>query len=153
MKGVTYMTEGLYPVFDIPTTDLEDEENQISYLPAPMFDFEQGDFIRDPLNRVVMCDGREAYQQWCTKMIGTELGACIAYTDCGISGEDAMAELTREGIQTAYQRTITEALMMHPNTERIYDFEFEWSGDEMAIAFTVEGKDRAIFGINMNVIV
>ena len=39
------MAEKLYPDFPVPIAQQQDPETQ-PYLPAPMFDFETGDFVR-----------------------------------------------------------------------------------------------------------
>ena len=76
----------------------------------------------------------------------------MSYMFHGIDYEDALSEISREAVQSAYERTITEALMSHPCTERIHDFVFEWESDSVAIFFTVKPKFWPSFDISMNVV-
>jgi hypothetical protein len=146
------MADSLYPVFEIPSLVAEDDEAERVFKPAPLFDFDTGDFVRDGANRVVMVDGRDAYIIWVLKALKTQQGACLAYMDAGIDYEDAMSETPREAVQAAFERTITEALMRHPCTERVFDFEFEWDSDSLYMAFTVKPKAWAAFDVGMNVV-
>ena len=131
----------LYPVFDIPETLPDEIEDNEVYRPTPLFDFEVGDFIRDGANRVIMVDGREAYRQWVLKMLNTPYGACRAYPMLGLDHEGAMAEIDRSAVEATFERVITECLLQHPMTERIREFEYSWASDELAVNFTVQGKD------------
>ena len=146
------MAESLYPTFEIPTINPINVDAQQSYRPAPMFDFDTGDFVRDGANRVVICDGYESFKQWCVKVIKTQRGACLSYTGIGIEGEEAANETSRQAVESAYARTITEMLMMHPFTERVRDFEFEWGADELHISFTIQARDFVAFDIDLNVV-
>ena len=146
------MADSLYPTFDVPTVYATDIEAQRAYYPGPVFDFEQGDFVRDENNSVVIGDGFAAFHDWCLKVLNTQFGACTAYPNIGILGEEAGAGLTREAVQTAYERTIIEALKVHPATERVKDFVFTWRADTLAIQCTIEGADWAAFDVTLNVV-
>lgn len=145
------MAEALYPVFEIPSLDAVNNEAEQVFKPAPLFDFELGDFVRDGANRIVMVDGRDAYIVWVLKTLKTQQGACLSYADVGIDYEEALSETPREAVQAAFERTITDALMAHPCTERVYDFEYAWETDSLYIAFTVKPKAWAAFDVGMNV--
>ena len=143
----------LYPVFDI--TGFEDEESAAAeqdFKPAPLFDYEKGDFVRDGENRVVMVDGREAYKNWVRKVISTQVGSCLSYPDFGIDYEGAMQLETPEAVQSELEMTITEALTANPCTERVYDFGFEWDADFVTVSFTVQPKNWAAFDIEQNIV-
>lgn len=141
----------LYPVFELPELYAQDEESKRSYLPAPMFDFTAGDFVRDGANRITRCEGKEAYRQWCEKMLSTQLDACLAYPDCGVDGENALLEERREAAQAALEKTIEEALARHPATRRVKAFHYTWKSDAIVVGFTVESVDWAAFDMNLNV--
>lgn len=80
--------------------------------------------------------------QWCRKVVMTERDAFLAYsTDIGIEGEAALAESDRAAVESALEKTITEALMVNVHTEYVRDFEFTWSADELRLSFTVKGKE------------
>lgn len=129
------MAESLFPVFDLPDVP-EDEEEK--YFPSVYFDFKQGDFVLDGAHRMIQADGREAYRQWCLKMVDTEREACLAYSgDLGTEFEGIGG--SREVVESDIEETITDALMMHPCTEYVSDFEFEHAGDSCWVKFVVKG--------------
>lgn len=146
------MANRLYPVFDIPSLRPVNTDEEQIYKPAPRFDFETGDFVRDGTNRIVMADGHEAYREWVLKVLKTQESACLAYIYTGIDQEGAMAEVTREAVESAFERTITDALLRNVCTERVYDFDFAWSADELTISFSVKPKAWAAFDVQMNVV-
>lgn len=146
------MADTLYPVFDIPSVDAENTDEESSFKPAPLFDYDIGDFVRDGANRVVMVDGRDAYILWVLKVLKTQLGACLSYMGVGVDHEAALAETSREAVQAAFERSISESLLVHPCTERVYDFVFEWDSDTIYMGFTVKPKAWAAFDIAMNVV-
>ena len=132
----------LFPVFDVPemAETLTDEAE--GYRPSVYFDFETGDFRRDSAFRMTKATGQEAFIQWCQKVIMTERDTCLAYTtNIGIEGEDALAEIDHDAVESALEKTITEALMVNPMTEYVRDFEFKWSGDSLSITLTIKGKE------------
>lgn len=130
----------LYPVIEVPDFEEVEEEYDKEYRPSLKWDMEKGDFIRDGSNRIVPCDGVEAFRVWCLKAVQTERFRCHAYDeDMGAEMEDALREETSEAVESAAERTITEALMVNPRTESVEDFEFSWNGDELMIQFCVYG--------------
>ena len=141
------MQNELYPVFEIPTAALKSAAATEIYKPAPCFDFERGDFVRDGANRVVMVDGREAYREWVLKMLNTPHGACAAYPRLGLDYEGATAEVSIKAAQATFERVITECLLRHPMTQRVRDFQFASSGNELEISFTVQGKNQPAFPV------
>lgn len=129
----------LFPVFDLP--DIPDNpEHEERYFPSAYFDFEMGDFVRDGANRMVLADGREAYMQWCLKVVSTERLSCLAYGDDIGTEFDELADVPdRESKESEIERMITEALLVHPATEYVRDFVFEHDGDGTHVTFTVKG--------------
>jgi hypothetical protein len=129
----------LFPVFELP--EIQDSpEYEEKYRPSVYFDFEKGDFRRDGASRMVASDGREAYIQWCLKVVETERESCLAYsTDIGTEFEDMRELPDRESRESEIERTITEALLVHPATEYVRDFVFSYAGDETEVEFTVKG--------------
>lgn len=132
---------GLFPVFDVPEVVGKGTERQ-KYNPSVYFDFELGDFRRDGAHRIAVADGREAYMQWCRKMVETERFSCLAYgMDTGVEMYDALGRGDHGAVESAVERTITEALMANPKTEYVREFEFNWSGDGLSVSFTIKGKE------------
>jgi len=133
----------LFPVFDVPEIETEDQTKNPIYKPSVYFDFDTGDFKLDGAYRMTVAGGKEAYIQWCRKVVATERDACLAYsTDIGIEGDAALAQGDRAAVESALEKTITEALMVNSHTEYVRNFEFEWDGgDSLKITFTVKGRE------------
>ena len=136
----------LYPTFNLPkiapNTLLAKPK---TYKPAPMFDYDTGDFVRDGAGRIVMASGKEAYAEWCIKQCFTERNTRLAYSNrIGVEMNAALkaSEADPGAVQSAIERTITEALMVHPATEYVRNFEFSRSGsDGLLVRFIVKGRD------------
>lgn len=143
-----------YATFDIPddSADMAVEEETPAYLPAPLFDHQAGDFVRDGSNRIVMADGLTTYKGWVEKCLQTQLGAALSYLDFGIDYEGALAQDEPGAAIAELERSITEGLLMHPMTERVRDFEFTWQNDALNVSFTVQGRGLPAFDIDMIVL-
>lgn len=147
------MAEQLFPVFEIPSiVQQQDDEKEQYFYPGPLFDFTTGDFALDGAHQFTMVDGLDEYMIWCLKTIKTQVGACASYPEYGIDIQGALSEPSHEAICSAFERTITEGLMRNPRTERVYDFEFIWSADTLAVLFIVKPKGLDAFDITMNVV-
>lgn len=128
----------LFPVFDLPEIP-DDPEYDERYQSSVYFGFETGDFIRDGANKLVRANGKEAYIQWCMKVIATERETCLAYSsDIGTEFEE-LDEVDRESKESEIERTITETLLVHPATEYVRDFSFSYSPGENRVSFLVKG--------------
>ena len=136
------MAEALFPVVEVPEFIDESTEYDTKYKRSVKWDAEKGDFVRDGANRVVECDGKEAYAIWCFKIAQTERYRCLAYPDSiGTEMERAMADDDERTVESMVQRTVTDALMVNPRTEYVRDFVFSWDGDNMHCQFKVKGID------------
>lgn len=134
------MSESLFPVVEVPEFISENTEYDIQYKRSVRWDPAKGDFVRDGANRMVECDGREAFAIWCFKIAQTERYRCLAYPDSiGTEMERAMDNDDEKTVESMVQRTITDALMVNPRTEYVRDFVFEWNGDNMHCTFKVKG--------------
>lgn len=147
------MADQLFPVFEIPTTAVSSTKDaEREFRPAPLFDYDTGDFVRDGANRVVMVDGREAFRVWVQKVISTQVGTCLSYLGVGIDAESAMSAPTHEAAESILERSISEALLANRCTERVYDFGFDWDSDSVHIHFTVQPKSWAAFDIDQRIV-
>lgn len=134
------MSEALFPVVEVPDFISENTEYDTRYKRSVRWDPAKGDFVRDGANRMVECDGREAFAIWCFKIAQTERYRCLAYQDSiGTEMERAMDNDDEKTVESMVQRTITEALMVNPRTENVWDFDFSWNGDKMHCSFKVKG--------------
>jgi hypothetical protein len=138
------MASSLFPVIDVPGALAEDIKIERQYRPAPLWDFEKGDFATDGANRPLYGTGYDAWVQWCIKTIMTQRGARYGYSgNAGIEGDEAFKEPDRKARESAFERTVTEALLADPmgRTLQVLDFEFDWSADSLSITCTVIGAD------------
>lgn len=134
--------ETLFPVFDVPDITTQTQTKTRRYKPSVYFDFEKGDFRQDGAYRLTVSTGKEAYIQWCRKTVMTERDAFLAYSDdIGVEAEEALAQDDHAAVESALEKTITEALMVNTHTEYVRGFAFEWAADEMRMTFTVKGKE------------
>lgn len=141
------MAEELFPTFDVPEEDEREEEYETEYKRSIRWDPELGDFARDSSNRLVECDGYEAYMTWCYKMVQTQRGSHLAYieevsgSDLGVEMEEISQEDDYDTVESMIERTMTEALETNPRTEYVGDFVFSWDGDNVHCTFKVKGTD------------
>lgn len=136
------MSQALFPVVQVPEFIPQNTRYDMEYRRSAKWDPVTGDFVRDGANRIVECDGKEAYAIWCFKIAQTERYRCLSYPDSiGVEMERALDNDDIETVESMVQRTITEALMVNPRTEDVLDFEFSWEGDSMHCKFKVKGID------------
>ena len=135
------MADTLFPVFDI--SDLEEEEEEVTkYQPSAYFDFEKGDFALDGAHRIKEAAGKQAYIQWCMKVVDTERNTCLAYSDdIGTEIEPMYEMVYRQERENQIRDTITDALMVHPCTEYVRGFTFRHTADSCEVSFIVKGVD------------
>lgn len=132
----------LFPVFDVPEIPTSTPSEGQKCKPSVYFDYTLGDFKRDGANKMVVAEGREAWRQWCIKTVQTERLACLSYSsDTGVELYDALKQADEEAVESALERTITEALMVNPRTEYVRGFEFTWDSDGLHCGFIVKGKE------------
>lgn len=132
----------LYPVFDVPELVTTTAAEEQKYKGSVYFDYSIGDFRRDGAGKMTVAEGREAYAQWCVKVVMTERMAHLSYnSDIGTETREAMAQADVEAVKSAMERTITEALMVNKATEYVRNFEFTHTPAELKVEFTVKGKD------------
>lgn len=144
------MAERLFPVFDMPEIVPREEKYEEKYKPSVAWDMAAGDFIRDGAHKLISCDGKEAYETWCYKVVSTERFACSAYPDeIGTEMEQAMKEKSNEAVESAVERSITEALLVNPRTEYVRGFAFDWKGDSLYCSFTVKGIEWEEFPLSV----
>lgn len=141
------MEDELFPTFDVPDVDEEEDEEEydVEYKRSIRWDPKLGDFVRDSSNRLVESDGYESYMIWCYKMLQTERSSHLAYieefsgSDLGVEMEEIAQEDDHETVESMIERTITEALEVNPRTEYVGNFSFSWEGDDVHGQFEVKG--------------
>jgi hypothetical protein len=144
------MANNLFPVFDVPSELAVDLQEQQLYKPAPLFDMESGEFVINGARQVLYGSGYDAWVLWCSKTIMTQRWSHLGYSDnSGIETIEAFNEPDRQAQESAFERTITEALLADPagRTQQVRDFQFNWHSDSLYIACEVvnyEGNSAAI---------
>lgn len=142
----------LFPVVEVPELIEESERYDEKYKPSVAWDLKSGDFVRTGANQLIECNGREAYRVWCVKNVLTERYACRAYQESiGTEMESALKEKSNGAVESAVERTITEALLINPRTEYVRGFYFAWNGDELYCSFTVKGIDWEEFPLSVTI--
>lgn len=140
----------LFPVAESPQFIPESEERDNQYRPTVAWDVEKGDFILNGKGKMELCSGIEGYKVWCCKMALTQRYACLAYPEeIGTELEEALDEPEEKAVQSAIERTITEALMVNPRTEYVRDFQFTWEGDDISCSFIVKGVENEEFQVSI----
>lgn len=138
----------LFPVVDIPDFEEDEDDYEDEYKPSLSWDLEKGDFVRNTENRVEESDGLEAFKVWCVKTVTTERYSCLAYDDdMGTEMDEAKREDDENAIELAMERTIEEALSVHPLTESVENFSFEWEADIVRVTFTVVAAGWESFSV------
>lgn len=142
----------LFPVFEVPETKLNTTAEEQKYKKSAYFDFEKGDFVRNGTNNIVEASGREAYKQWCEKVVMTERLTKLAYSHrIGIETDELWSLTDKKAIESAIEATITDALMVNNKTDYVRDFEFNWdSNNSISVIFTVKGKEWEEFSLQTN---
>ncbi len=140
----------LFPVVESPEFIQEGDTLDSEYRHTVAWDVEKGDFVLDRKNRMRICNGVEGYRVWCCKTALTQRYACPAYPDeIGAELDEALEEPDEKAVQSALERTITEALMVNPRTEYVRDFVFSWNGDNVSCSFIVKGVEGNEFYVNI----
>lgn len=78
--------------------------------------------------------------QWCHKVVATEREEFLAYSDeIGTEFEDMDDFPDKNARECEIERTITEALLVHPATEYVREFNFDYSSGAAIVTFVVKG--------------
>lgn len=134
----------------ITEEDLKVEE-PTGYRNGVAFDYKNGDFKRDGMNKLLDSDGIESWKSWCINCIQTERYRHLAYSsDFGIETDAAMRAGSQEEAESILARQITEAILADPyeRTEYIEDMTFEWTApDTVNVSLTIRGVDDVTIDI------
>jgi hypothetical protein len=145
--------QNLLPTAEVPDFTEMQNEYDVEYKPSIAWDFEAGDFVKGPDNRVNRSTGWDGYKVWCVKAVQSERFTCLAYSDdIGAEMEEAVRWPDDAAIESAVERTIEEALMVNPRTQSVKGFEFDWTEPgRLIVSFTVTGRDGISFRIGADV--
>lgn len=118
-----------------------------------LFDFNKGEFVKNPDGTVKKCDKLTAYKQWCQMATNTDRNKYL-YSD---SFGEEFYQLTgtgysQEAIELEVKRMTTEALMVHPFTKDVTSFSFTWQNNgKLYYTYTVITADKTSFSLNNSV--
>lgn len=120
-------------------TQEQEVQEQVQFGRSWKFDFEKGDFVQDASGKLVEAEPFEAWVDWCNKALRTTRYKHLIYSaDYGQEFEDLLRRhLTREANESEIKRMVTECLMVNPYTDRVENFKFQWTGDEVRFTFDI----------------
>lgn len=131
------MTTNLYPTFDVPGP-LDSQTETRKAVGSWHFNVMEGEFLTDGGNKVQRADEWTAWAQWCMKVVKIERFAHLAYSgQIGIETDEIRNQPTRPAAESLLEKNVTEALMVHPNTKSVREFEYAWDGDHLKAIFKV----------------
>ena len=131
----------LFPVEESPEFIDDGERLDRDYHYTVAWDVEKQDFVLNGKGHMDQCDGVEGYKVWCCKMALTQRYATEL--------DEALAEDSEKAVESAIERTISEALLVNPRTEYVRQFEFVWNGDAVSVSFVVKGVDIDEFKVSI----
>ena len=122
----------------LPSFTIEPETSDAVFQEDWLFDFIKGDFVVSSKGSVVVADGYTSWKNWCIKQVYITRFACLAYDwDIGIDEAYINSLNADEAQRTAIERSIIEALMVHPKTRLVSGIAFEAEGDAIYLTFEV----------------
>jgi hypothetical protein len=148
------VAQNLFPVFDVPATLAESEDEKQRYNPSPLWDIDSGDFIYNGSRQIVYGSGYDAWMLWCIKTMKTQRWAHLAHSsNAGVESDQAFDEPDRQAQESALERTISEALLADPmgRTQSVRNFTFEWQGDSLLVVCEAIGSDGNSAAISANI--
>ncbi|BAH07927.1 DUF2634 domain-containing protein [Clostridium kluyveri] len=127
--------------------------NGIEYKGSYKFDFNKGEFVKNPDGTVKKCDDLEAYSQWCQMALLTDRYKYIYSNLFGQEFSDLQdRQYSRDAIELEVKRMTVEALMVHPRTKDVINFTFTWQNNgELYYEYTVVTVDGNEVGLNNSV--
>lgn len=144
------MAETLFPVVSLPELISDSTEYDNKYKPSVQWDHDKGDFYVGSSGHLEESTGIETFKTWCCKVAMTERYRCLAYpSEIGVEMVDALDELDEKAVESAVERTITEALSVNPRTEYVRDFVFSHNGDKLECQFRVKGINADEFLVSI----
>lgn len=132
----------IYPQINLPSLVAPRTKKAVQNKVSPKFDFLVGEFLFAPDGEIIMATPKESFEQWCLKVCMTERGTRLAYSDKIGTEFAALAGVDdNERVKSSIIRTITESLMVHPQTAWVKNFSFRAAGDNLWVSFDVQGKN------------
>lgn len=140
---------------DNTTTDTtsSNADSDAVYKGSYKFDFDKGEFVKNPDGSIKKCDDLEAYAQWCQMALLTDR---YKYIYSSLFGQEFSSlengQYSRQAVELEVKRMTAEALMVHPRTKDVTNFTFTWQNSgELYYEYTVVTVDNNKVGLNNSV--
>lgn len=130
----------IYPKITLPALKISSSAPKYTQKISPKFDWRFGEFSFGADGKIKMSTPQESFEQWCVKVICTEQNSRLAY------GENYGVDLAKiptlefQYAKSEIVRTITDAILAHPNAHYVKNLSFRVDGDNVYLTFDVKGK-------------
>lgn len=135
----------LFPIGSLETITLK-ENKQIEFKGSYAVNFETGKFIKNLDGTIKILDAFEGYIQWCYLAMMTARYKYRAYSSK--FGKDVIGSVPdNKAMELELKRVTQEALMVHPMTESVDNFSFDWRNGEVYYEYevqTVKGQKKVL---------
>lgn len=120
-------------------TSSTDTESSIEFKGSYLFDFEKGDFVKNPDGTIAKADDLQAYIQWCSKAMASPRYKLIYGNLYGHDFTDLIgSSLSKDAIELEIKRMTQETLIVHPRTDTVDNFTFKWIEDKGEVYYEYE---------------
>jgi Protein of unknown function (DUF2634). len=104
-----------------------DTESSLEFKGSYIFDFEKGDFVKNPDGTIAKADDLQAYIQWCSKAMLSPRYKLVYSNLYGHDFKELIgSSLSKDAIELEIKRMTQETLIVHPRTDNVDNFTFEW---------------------------
>lgn len=117
------------------------EDTPIELKRTYAINFETGEFVKNPDGSIKLLNEFDSYIQWCQKALMTLRYKYAAYSD--LYGKDIISSnLDKKAMELEIKRVTREALMVHPFTQDVNSFSFDWRNGEVFYTYEVTTADN-----------
>lgn len=117
------------------------EDTPIELKRTYAINFETGEFVKNPDGSIKLLNEFDSYIQWCQKALMTLRYEYAAYSD--LYGKDIISSnLDKKAMELEIKRVTREALMVHPFTQDVNSFSFDWRNGEVFYTYEVTTVDN-----------
>lgn len=122
------------------------EDTPIELKKTYAINFETGEFIKNPDGSIKLLNEFDSYIQWCQKAMMTARYKYAAYSI--LYGKDIIgSSLDKKAVELEIKRVTREALMVHPFTQDVSSFSFDWRNGEVYYTYevtTLDGQSKEL---------
>jgi hypothetical protein len=122
------------------------ENEKIEFKKSYAINLGTGEFIKNPNGSIKVLDYFEAYIQWCYLAMMTARYKYMAYSDR--FGRDIIGKsIDKKAMELEIKRVTQETLYVHPMTDSVDNFSFDWKNGEVYYEYevqTVDGQTKVL---------